>query len=124
MVGRKSARRVEVEAPPLADAQTILAAMVSSGQSKVFLVDVGPNNEFLHVAMDGLPSMTERQGSGGEHRSQPHGRTPEECFGPEDGTAARARYRDCIAADGPIVYEEMLRVGSDERWWQTRLTPI
>ena len=61
MVGRKSARWVEVEAPPLADARTSLAAIVSSSQSNIFLVDVGPNDGFFYVPLDGLPWMAEQR---------------------------------------------------------------
>jgi PAS domain S-box-containing protein len=52
------------------------------------------------------------------------GRTPIDIFGAEDGAALIARYRDCVAAAAPIVYEERLRRPPDERWWQTNLTPI
>jgi PAS domain S-box-containing protein len=112
-----------MEAPPLADARTILAAIVSSSQSNIFLVDVGPNDGFFYVPLDGLPWMAEQRPLHRDSRS-PQGRTPEERFGADDGAAVRAHYRDCIAADGPVVYEEMLHAGGAERWWQTSLTPI
>jgi PAS domain S-box-containing protein len=103
----------------LADPQTILDAILSNGQSKIFLVNVEPEGRFTYA-----PITAARRRRAGGARGGLAGRTPIDVFGAEDGAALVARYHDCVAAAAPIVYEERLRRPPDERWWQTNLTPI
>jgi PAS domain S-box-containing protein len=103
----------------LADPQTILDAILSNGQSKIFLVNVEPQGRFTYA-----PITAARRRRAGGARGGLAGRTPIDIFGAEDGAALITHYRDCVTAAAPIVYEERLRRPPDERWWQTNLTPI
>ena len=119
MPERDPTRSAGAEAAPPADAQTILDAILSNGQSKIFLVNVEPGGGFTYA-----PITAARRRRAGGPRGALTGRTPSEIFGPEDGETVLAHYRDCVAAGAPIVYEERLRAPPDERWWQTNLTPL
>jgi signal transduction histidine kinase len=103
---------------PLADARTILDAILSSGTSKIFLVNIEAGLRFVYAP---ITAAGERYAG---LQSDLAGRTPVEVFGAADGAAVIAHYRDCIAAAAPIRYEERLRTPPQERWWQTTLTPI
>src|SRR5947209_6786721 len=118
MPDREAARAAEADPLP-ADPQTILDAILSNGQSKIFLVNVEPGGRFSYA-----PITAARRRRAGGARGGLAGRTPIDIFGTEDGAALIARYRDCVTAAAPIVYEERLRRPPDERWWQTNLTPI
>ncbi|HEX3498891.1 MAG TPA: PAS-domain containing protein, partial [Stellaceae bacterium] len=109
----------DADASPIADPQTILDAILSNGQSKIFLVNVEPAGRFTYA-----PITAARRRRAGGARGGLAGRTPIDLFGAADGAALIAHYRDCVAAAAPIVYEERLRLPPDERWWQTSLTPI
>jgi PAS domain S-box-containing protein len=109
----------DADASSIADPQTILDAILSNGQSKIFLVNVEPDGRFTYA-----PITAARRRRAGGARGGLAGRTPIDIFGAADGAALIAHYRDCVAAGAPIVYEERLRRPPDERWWQTSLTPL
>ncbi len=117
--GGDPARAAGAAAPSLADAQMILDAILSSGHSRIFLVDVAADGRFTYA-----PITAARRRRAGGARGGLTGRTPIEIFGAADGETVIGHYRDCVAAGAPIVYEERLRAPPDERWWQTNLTPI
>jgi PAS domain S-box-containing protein len=119
MRGGKPVRTKDSEVLPPADAQTILDAIISNGQAKIFVVNVAPDGRFIYV-----PVTAARRRRAGGPRGGLQGRTPGAIFGAEDGAAITAHYRDCVATGAPVVYEERLRTPPDERWWQTNLTPI
>jgi PAS domain S-box-containing protein len=104
---------------PPADTQTILDAIISNGQTKIFVVTVAPDGRFTYA-----PVTAARRRRAGGPRGGLQGRTPAAIFGAEDGARITAHYRDCVATGAPVVYEERLRVPPNERWWQTNLTPI
>jgi len=112
-------RTEDPAASPPADAQTILEAIISNGQSKIFMVNVGPDGGFTYA-----PVTAARRRRTGGPRGGLQGRTPSAIFGAKDGAAIIAHYRHCVATGAPVVYEEKLRAAPDERWWQTNLTPI
>lgn len=118
MFGRKAVRTAEREASPLTDAQMTLEAIMSNGLANIFLVNVGASGRFTYVPLTGA----DRDCFGGSSTSR--NQTPEGLFGPAHGAEVAAHYRDCVAAAGPIVYEEKLGGQDVDRWWQTNLTPI
>jgi PAS domain S-box-containing protein len=118
MLERDTVRAAEAELAP--DAQTILEAIIANGQSRVFLVNVGPGNLFTYIPLKDR-SLGGSYGRGiGAARSQ----TPADRFGPGDGARVAARYGECAAVGGPLVYEEVFHTPAGDRWWQTSLTPI
>src|SRR5258708_32575694 len=76
------------EMPPLADAQTILDAILSNGQSKIFLVDVAADGLFTYA-----PITAERRRRARGPRGGLTGRTPLGGLGAVDGAARTASYR-------------------------------
>jgi PAS domain S-box-containing protein len=119
MPGRQPVRTKNSAALPPADAQTILDTIISSGQARIFVVNVTPEGRFIYA-----PVAPARRRRAGGPRGGLQGRTPAAIFGTEDGGAITAHYRHCVATGAPVVYEERLRAPPEERWWQTNLTPI
>ncbi len=119
MFGRDPVRTVGDALTPITDAQTILEAIVSNDQANIFLIDVLAGGDFAYARLVGDGNSTYA-----ELARASYGQTPEDLFGPVDGAAVRAHYRECIVADGTIVYEERLHVQGEDRWWQTNLTPL
>src|SRR5258708_10873127 len=76
------------EMPPLADAQTILDAILSNGQSKIFLVDVAADGRFTYA-----PITAARRRRAGGPRGGLSRRPPIAGFGAAGGRTAIAPYR-------------------------------
>src|SRR6266704_3318433 len=96
--GGDPARAAGAAAPSLADAQMILDAILSSGHSRIFLVDVAADGRFTYA-----PITAARRRRAGGARDGLTGRTPIEIFGAADGETVIWHYRDCVAAGAPIV---------------------
>jgi PAS domain S-box-containing protein len=90
---------------PAPSGDELLAAILASTPSKLFLVEVGDGDAFHYISL-----------SGARRRR----RAPADAFEPEEARSVERRYRECISAGHAIVYEEQLR----GRWWQTSLTPL
>jgi two-component system, NarL family, sensor kinase len=52
------------------------------------------------------------------------GKEPEECLPPASAAAVLERYRHCVAAGLPEIYDEVLDLPSGRRIWQTSLSPV
>ncbi len=118
MSRRDSVPTQVLDPPPAADARTVLDAIVSSGQARFFLVDVGTRGALTYRLLSGSDGeVASRRGQG------PQGLQLEAVFAASDAPLVLARIRDCIAAAAPILYEEKLS-RPEERWWQTSLTPL
>src|SRR5580693_2343945 len=113
MFGRDPVRTVGAELTPIADARMILEAIVSNDQAYIFLVNVAAGGSFVYAALIG-----DGNAAYADSARASYGQTPEELFGSVDGSRVTAHYCDCIAAEGPIVYEEKLHVQGEDRWWQ------
>ena len=92
----------------------------NSTQDALLLIEVITGNKFRYVRNN--RSHQERTGLSQETIA---GKTPEELFGQKAGATLSANYARCVAARKTIIYlEEFSPEVSDERWWQTSLTPI
>jgi PAS domain S-box-containing protein len=52
------------------------------------------------------------------------GKEPEQCLPPAVAAAVTSRYRACLDAGEPALYDEVLDLPSGRRFWQTSLAPV
>jgi signal transduction histidine kinase len=124
MLGRELLRTAAAEPSLGADPQALLDAIIANAQSNVFLVDIGDGSSFCYVPLGGPALIAAYTRKPHRHAMASPGLTPFDLFGAEGGAKVVARYRECLAAGRPIVYEERLAMPGGDRWWQTSLTPI
>ena len=96
----------------------LLAAIESIG-TPTFVVDVGADGVFRYI---GVNSANARMS--GVTTEDVRGLTPVEALDPDLGAQLEQRYRTCIAADGPIQYEQRMTLRTGVIWLFTALTPL
>ncbi|HEY0834364.1 MAG TPA: ATP-binding protein [Azospirillum sp.] len=85
----------------------------------LFVIGVRPDGGFVLETLN--PAHARATGL---DPAQVCGRTVEEALPPEVADAVIARYRECVAAGGPIDYEEDLDLPVGRRIWHTVLVPV
>lgn len=90
----------------------------------VFLIDVQSSSQQSDVEFRVQRFNPAFENITGLTTEQARGKTPRELLGDELGSQVEANYRRCIAARGPITYEEKLQMPEGEITAQTSLAPV
>lgn len=85
----------------------------------MFAVRVGNDGRFT---FDGINPAHERLT--GLRQSDVAGFDPQECLPNDVAASVLARYRECVSAGEPIVYDETLDLPGGKRHWRTSLAPV
>ncbi|MGJ3245636.1 MAG: PAS domain S-box protein [Elainellaceae cyanobacterium] len=88
-------------------------------QEGIFVVDAIENGEFRYV---GFNLAYERLT--GLSSSDIRGKTPHDLLPTDAATVIEQHYRECVATQTRITYEECLPFNGHETWWITNLTPL
>ncbi len=88
-------------------------------QDAIFLIDVIEPEEFrvqrVNSAYEELTGLT---------GTKIQGKTPQEIVGEEIGATIESQYRRCVDRQETIQYAEEIPVDGDQRYWETKLTPV
>jgi PAS domain S-box-containing protein len=85
---------------------------------RLFIIDVGLDGKFRYMLFNPVAERT-----AGVSTAEARG-IPAEELHPHIGDILNARYRECVAAGGPIRYEQTVDFRAGERSWETILVPI
>ena len=88
-------------------------------QDAIFLIDVIEPEEFRVQRVNS--AYEELTGLAG---TEIQGKTPQEIVGEEIGAIIESQYRRCVDRQETIQYAEEIPVDGDQRYWETKLTPV
>jgi PAS domain S-box-containing protein len=103
----------------LQEREALLSSIYDGAEQAVFVVDVIDRGDFCYANFN---PVSERYA--GVTNSQIQGKTPEQAFGNEMGTALRQNYIRCLEAGTSIKYEEQLAFEGHTIWTLTTLSPL
>jgi len=113
-VGRNITERNEHERE-LELAETVF----QNSQDAFFLIDVVEDDEFRVQRVNSR--YEELTGLAG---TEIQGKTPQEIVGEEVGATIESQYHRCVDRRETIQYPEEIPVDGDQRYWETKLTPV
>jgi PAS domain S-box-containing protein len=102
----------------LSESEQRFRAYFDNVPERLFVIDVGADGTFRYAQFN---PAAERMG--GVANSEARGKTPTELV-PHLADTLIAHYRDCVAAAGPVRYEQTIDFRAGERSWETILVPV
>ncbi|MEJ0072112.1 MAG: ATP-binding protein [Pseudomonadota bacterium] len=102
----------------LSESEQRFRAYFDNVPERLFMIDVGTDGAFRYAQFN---PAAERMGGVPTHAAR--GKTPAELV-PHLADTLSARYRECVAASGPVRYEQTIDFGVGERSWETILVPL
>jgi PAS domain S-box-containing protein len=109
-------KRTELQ---LQEREEFLRSIYDGVEQAVFVVDVTEQGDFCYA---GFNPVSEHYAGVASHQVQ--GKTPEEAFGKELGSAIRQNYARCLHTGTSITYEEQLVFEAHTIWTLTTLSPL
>lgn len=103
----------------LREREQFLRSIYDGAEQAIFVIETNAEGEFRYL---GFNRVSERFSGVSEERVR--GKTPEEAFGKEMGTAFRQNYSRCLQAQTSISYEERLFFEGRTIWTLTTLSPL
>jgi PAS domain S-box-containing protein len=109
-------KRAEVQ---LREQEAFLKSVYEGTEQAIFVIDVSAHQDFRYISFN---PVSERYA--GVTQAQIQGKTPEEAFGQDVGSAIRQNYERCVQARTSLTYEEQLDFDAHTIWTLTTLVPL
>ncbi|MBE9115823.1 PAS domain S-box protein [Lusitaniella coriacea LEGE 07157] len=103
----------------LREQEQFLRSIYDGAAKAIFVIEATKNKNFRYLGFN--PVAEEFTGRANQ---QVEGKTPEEAFGREIGSALRQNYTRCLEAETAITYEDNNVFENDELWTLTTLAPL
>jgi PAS domain S-box-containing protein len=109
-------KQIEIQ---LREREEFASSIYYGTEQAIFIIEVNVTGEFRYGSFN---PVSERYA--GVSNAQIQGKTPEEAFGNEVGSALRQNYTLCIQTGTSITYEEELAFAERTIWTLTTLAPL